>query len=62
MSKYYKCPEEASTPIMQRTNATNDIAESSDSTWTEVNANGIWTPVKVQTNMEQCVTENLINI
>ena len=62
MSNYYKCPEEASTPVVQRPDASKDIAQFSDSTWTEVNANGIWTPVKVQTNMKQCVTENLINI
>ena len=47
---------------MQRITASNDIADFSDPTWTEVNANGIWTPVKVQTNMEQCATKNLINI
>ena len=62
MSKYYKCPEEASTPVIQRITASNDIADFSDPTWTEVNANGIWTPVKVQTNIEQCATKNLINI
>ena len=62
MSNYYKFPEEASTPEVQRTDAFKDIAQFSDSTWTEVNANGIWTPVEVQTSMEQCVTENLINI
>ena len=59
----YKCPDEASTPVVQkRTEASNDIDDSSDPTWTEVNANGVWIPVKVRTNMEQCPTKNLINI
>ena len=57
VSKYYKCPEEALTPVMQRTipirdiPVIKDIACFPDPTWTEVNANMHCTP----SNMEQVV-------
>ena len=50
VSKYYKCPEEALTPVMQRTipisdiPVIKDIACFPDPTWTEVNANMHCTP------------------
>ncbi len=56
VSKYYKCPEETLTPVMQRKTAIRDvpvikdIACIPDPTWTEVrDTNGVWRCYQITT-------------